>query len=116
MGNPSKIYSELLSQYEPLIHKTLSRMNIKQHYRDYDDFAQELRLKLVDIYETFDGNACEEADKFRFSSYAGKGLYWYGINLIRTQQDTDMPSEAEEIADHQLPQPSIFENKKIPLK
>ena len=115
MGNPSKVYSELLSQYEPLIHRTLSRLNIRQNYRDYDDFAQELRLKLLDIYETFDGNACEE-DKFRFSSYAGKGLYWHGVNLLRKQEDTDMPSEAREIADHQQPQPSLFETTKENLQ
>lgn len=80
----------VLEQFEPLIHKSLSQMNVKPHYRDYDDFAQELRLKLLDVYQRFDGQALEE-DRYRFIAYAGQALRWTVANLLRKQQDLAEP-------------------------
>lgn len=110
-------YSQLLEQYEALIHRTLSRANVRPHYRDYEDLAQELRIKLLDIYDLFDGDALEE-DKFRFSAYAGKGLYWHTMNLLREEKDGDMPSDLEEmdLIENQPPQPSLFETAQLSLQ
>ena len=39
--------NQLLIEFKPLIHKTLQRLNIYFSHMDYDDFFQELQLKLV---------------------------------------------------------------------
>lgn len=74
--------SYLLKQFEPLLHKALHRLNIYQGHWHYDDYLQELRLKLLTIADHFDGKPLK-GDGVRFAAYAGKGLYWHLVNLLR---------------------------------
>lgn len=76
--------SLLLKQFEPLLHKTLHRLNIFQGHWHYEDYLQELRLKLLTIDEAFDGKPLK-GDGIRFAAYAGKGLYWHLVNLLRSE-------------------------------
>ena len=41
--------SRVLVQFEKLIHRTLARAQVSQHHMFYEDYAQELRLKLLEI-------------------------------------------------------------------
>lgn len=73
---------QLLSQFEPLLFKTLGRLNIRRVNADYDDFLQELRLKLLTIADKFDGDPYKE-DVVRFLGFAKQGLYRYTIDLLK---------------------------------
>ncbi len=78
--------SKLLIKYKPLIYKTLHRLRIHPHHMHYDDFFQELQIKLVSIYKNFDGDPLSvEEDSYKFTAYAGNGLYWRGIDLFKNK-------------------------------
>lgn len=88
--------AKFLEEFKPLIHKTLQRVNIPPSHVDHDDFFQELQIKLLSILEKFQSNTTDlETKKYKFIAYAGQGLYWHSINLIRRQslQFTAMPDE-----------------------
>ena len=55
-----KEHEKLLSQFEPLLFKTLSRVNMRRIHADYDDYLQELRLKLLTLADKFDGDPFKE--------------------------------------------------------
>src|SRR5699024_768126 len=62
----------------------MNRLNLRQHDMDYDDLTQELQLHLLTIFESFQGDPLRsEADRYKFTAYAGRGLYWHGLNLLR---------------------------------
>ncbi|KAA9296586.1 MULTISPECIES: sigma-70 family RNA polymerase sigma factor [Aerococcus] len=78
-----KLFADrLLREFEALIHKTLSDLNIRKCHGDYQDYAQELRLKLLDLAERFDGNPLGQ-DRYRFVAYAGRYLRWCLLDLLR---------------------------------
>lgn len=83
--------SRVLAQFERLIHRTLARAQVSQQHMFYEDYAQELRLKLLDIEVGFDGKALG-ADRIRFVGFAGRGLYWHLISLLRKEKSV-LPSE-----------------------
>jgi len=90
--------NDLLRQFEALIHKTMNRLNISQNNMFYDDYTQELKLQLIDIYHSFTGNPLEvDVDRYKFTAYAGQGLYWHGLNLLRKNNrlDTFYPTDEE---------------------
>ncbi len=89
----------LLRQFEALIHKTMSRLNIPQNNMFYEDFTQELSLELIEIYQNFEGEPLtSEIDRYKFTAYAGRGLYWHGLNLLRQEQlDTFYATDEEEL-------------------
>lgn len=89
----------LLLQFEALIHKTMSRLNIPQNNMFYEDFTQELALELVEIYQTFEGEPlASDIDRYKFTAYAGRGLYWHGLNLLRQDKlDTFYATDEEEM-------------------
>lgn len=51
----------------------------------YEDYLQELRIKLIKIAENFDGDPLVK-DKYRFTKFAKRGLTWYLINLLRSDK------------------------------
>ena len=75
---------ELLVQFEPLLFKTLGRLNIRRTNADYDDFLQELRLKLLKISTRFDGDPFKD-DVVRFLGFAKRGLYRYTLDLLKKE-------------------------------
>jgi len=80
---------DLLKEFEPLIHKTIQRLNIKQNNADYEDFFQELRLQLIKIYCSFDGKPLvEDTERYKFTAYASRGLYWHCVNLLKKEYNT----------------------------
>ncbi|MGO4929526.1 sigma-70 family RNA polymerase sigma factor [Fundicoccus sp. Sow4_F4] len=112
MDYQSLYKSRILNQFEPLIHKTLQRMTIPQRHINYEDYAQELRMKLLTIEDSFDGKALG-GDRIRFVAYAGKGLYWYLVTLLRKEQKKQEVSfdEVERAVDFDMP----IENSRIEL-
>lgn len=92
----SKDYDKLFIEFEPLVHKTIHRLNIHQHHMDYEDYFQELQIQLINIFRSFDGNPFEsETERYKFTAYAGRGLYWHGINLLK-QAKYDPPLTIED--------------------
>ncbi|MCY3024916.1 sigma-70 family RNA polymerase sigma factor [Aerococcus loyolae] len=81
-----KLYADrLLREFEALIHRTLADLNIRKCHGDYQDYAQELRLKLLGVAEDFDGQPLGE-DRYRFVAYAGRYLRWCLLDLLRQSQ------------------------------
>ncbi|WP_161877693.1 sigma-70 family RNA polymerase sigma factor [Alkalibacterium sp. MB6] len=84
MDQASVNASKLIKKFTPLIHKTMHRLNISETHMLYDDFYQEFQIKLIQLYRSFDGDPLNiEADRYRFTAYAQKGLYWRGIDILK---------------------------------
>ena len=80
-------HEHLLRLFVPLVYKTLARCNIHSAHIHYDDYWQELRIKLLQIAQNFDGQPLtNDDDRYRFTAYAQRGLYWHLIDLIRRDQ------------------------------
>ncbi|AEA01901.1 MULTISPECIES: sigma-70 family RNA polymerase sigma factor [Aerococcus] len=92
-----KLYADrLLREFEALIHRTLADLNIRKCHGDYQDYAQELRLKLLDVVDRFEGDPLAE-DRYRFVAYAGRYLRWSLLDLLR--QTSRLPQLT--LSDHQ---------------
>lgn len=80
-----------LKQFRPLIYKTLSRLNIFSRQMDYEDYFQELQIKLIDLLAHFKNDSGDwEEMNAKFIAYAGQGLYWYGLDLIRNKSKNSL--------------------------
>ena len=105
MAQDAECLNQLLIQFEALVHKTMVRLNIQQHHMFYEDFTQELQLQLIEIYRSFEGNPLElEIDRYKFTAYAGQGLYWHGLNLLRQDNLDTVHTPKEEQLDWLLEQ------------
>lgn len=82
----------MLIEFKPLIYKTLQRLRIHPQHMYFDDFYQELQIKLVQIYRSYDGNPLnKDEDRYKFTAYAGNGLYWRGIDLFKNKNFQTLP-------------------------
>lgn len=82
----------ILLQFDPIVHKTLNRMGIRSTHLFYEDYAQELRIKMIALYERFEGNPIDN-ERYQFIAYASKGLYWYLLDLLKKERPTvSLPS------------------------
>lgn len=100
MHADSEEYNDLLRQFEPLIHKTIHRLNIHQNHMDYDDFFQELQLQLVKVYQSSQGEPLtNDIERYKFTAYASKGLYWHGINLLKKKDHNSLLTMEDEKLD-----------------
>lgn len=70
----------LLLEFEPLLHRVLKDAYLDRDHLFYEDFLQELRLKLLTMATHFDGQALGE-DRYRFTAYCRRGLLWYAQDL-----------------------------------
>ena len=93
-------HEHLIRLFAPLVYKTLARCNIHSAHIHYDDYWQELRIKLLQIAQNFDGQPLtNDDDRYRFTAYAQRGLYWH-LSLIHISEPTRrewlsrMPSSA----------------------
>lgn len=77
----------LLAQYTPLLHKVMKSLHLQSFDTQYEDYLQELRIKLIEIAKDFDGDP-RDKDKYRFTNYAQRGLRWYLIDLLRKNKKT----------------------------
>lgn len=75
-------FEKLLDQYSPLLHGTLRDLYIYADDNNYEDYLQELRVKLITIASKFEGDPIDK-DKYRFTSYAKQGLKWFMIDMLR---------------------------------
>lgn len=89
--------NKMLIKYKPLIFKTLHRLRIHQHHMYFDDFFQELQIKLLSIYKEFEGDPLNvEEDSYKFTAFAGNGLYWRGIDLFKNKNFNTLPISEDE--------------------
>lgn len=73
-----------LKTFKPLIHKVLNQLNIHQNHIDYEDYYQELQIKLIEILRNFKNDSTDIEEKnCKFIAYASKGLYWEGLDLLK---------------------------------
>lgn len=66
---------------------------------DYEDYYQELQIKLLDILEKFKSDTSDSDEKnCKFTAYAGRGLYWHGVDLLRKKKNHSLETtESEKI-------------------
>lgn len=84
-----------LKQFRPLIYKTLNRLNIYSCQMDYEDYFQELQIKLIDLLKKFKNDSGDwEEMNAKFVAYAGRGLYWYGLDLLRDKNKNSFKTMA----------------------
>lgn len=84
MDMESEGTNNFLKTFEPLIHKVLNQLNIRQNHMNYEDYYQELQIKLVDILKVFKNDSVDLDEKnCKFIAYARQGLYWEGLDLLR---------------------------------
>src|SRR5699024_5031715 len=58
-----------------------------KNHIDYEDFFQELQIKLVEIFYQFNGDPLgSDEDRFKFTAYANNGLYWHTLNLLKQKE------------------------------
>ena len=74
----------ILQQFEALLHRILKDCYISLGHFEYEDYLQELKLKLLLLAQDFDGDVLG-VDRFRFVAFARRGLTWYLIDLKRRQ-------------------------------
>lgn len=87
MNIGSEDVANFLEEFKPLIYKVLQKLNIQQRHMDYEDFFQELQIQLLKISKSFKSDTSDsEIERYKFLAYADRGLYWYGLNLLRQQQ------------------------------
>ncbi|MDN6161565.1 MAG: hypothetical protein L0I79_02225 [Atopostipes sp.] len=103
-----------LTQFKPLIHKTLNRLNIFSNNMDYEDYYQELQIKLIDILKLFQNDSVDLEEKnAKFLAYAGQGLYWHGLDLIRNKEGNSLgtieSNSLEYLVDGQFSSDSVSE-------
>lgn len=80
--------SNFLKQFTPLIHKSVQGLNIRPYHMDYDDYYQELQIKLLEILKNFKNDTSDpEEKKCKFVAYASQGLYWHGVDLLRKKNN-----------------------------
>lgn len=85
--------SNFLKTFKPLIHKVLNQLNIRQSHMNYEDYYQELQIKLIDILKFFKNDSLDLDEKnCKFVAYAKQGLYWEGLDLLR--KDNRRPKKA----------------------
>lgn len=79
--------SRVIKQFEPLIFKTLSKFKVYPKHVNHEDYAQELRIKLLDLAKGFDGDPLYvDDDRYRFISFACNGLSWHLVNLFKKEK------------------------------
>lgn len=83
--------SSFLKQFKPLIHKSLNRLSIYSNNMDYEDYYQELQMKLMEILKVFKNDSLDLEEKnAKFIAYAGQGLYWHGLDLIKNRRSNSL--------------------------
>lgn len=99
--------SKILIQFKPLVYKTLQRLHIMPQHMNYDDYFQELQIKLLDIYQSFDGDPLNiDEDRYKFTAFAGRGLYWRGIDLFKQRSFNTLPILDDEHLTRQMDETS----------
>lgn len=91
--------SRFLAEFNPLIHKTLHRLQITKSHMDYEDYFQELQIHLLKIrkkYKKAEEITDKETERYKFLAYADKGLYLRGINLLKKNQKAVFHSVEDE--------------------
>lgn len=91
---------KLLQQYQALVHKVLHHFQISRYHYLYDDYHQELQIKLLEVAQQFDGNPFLEADQPRFIYMAKKAMQWRLIDIFRKEQRAPATAELEKV-EHQ---------------
>lgn len=76
----------LLEQYSRLIHKVLVECG-QYNKPDYEDYYQELSIKLFELAEGYEGDPLgEDADRYRFTAFAKQGLKRGLIDMLRKEK------------------------------
>lgn len=105
----------ILQEFMPLIYKVLYQLSIFQSHYYFEDYVQELSLKLLQLAKRFKGDMLKDSDcRYQFVAYAQKGLYWFGLDLLK-KQDKCHSQDIDQVSIKELPSinPSFEANLQI---
>lgn len=78
---------------------------------DYEDFLQEFRIHLIDILYMFEGDPlASNEERYKFTAYAGNGLYWHGLNLLKKNKPEILYTTDEDQFDWMIDTKDDLEN------
>lgn len=86
------IQDQILRQFEPLIHYTLHRGGLRQSQATYEDYAQELRVRLLFLADDFGPSLLKAPGRYRFTAYAKQALFHRLVDLLRQNTQPTQPT------------------------
>ncbi len=88
-----------------IVYGVLRKCGIRVTHPDYDDFAQVGLLKLVDAYESFPSDLCQETYFYQFTGFAYQKIKWAIIDEMRkTIKQSERETLIGETLDQSFPQ------------
>ena len=82
---------KLVEMYSSVIHHILHHHGVFSHHQNYDDYFNELYIKLLDLADKFQGDALDDAERGHFVAYAERQL-WQLLKQER-QRKREIPLE-----------------------
>ncbi|AMB99887.1 hypothetical protein AWM75_07860 [Aerococcus urinaehominis] len=84
---------KIIRKFTPLVCKTIYRLGIASHHIHFDDYYQELAIKLLALTKTFKGDPlASDSERYQFVGYAAVGLRRYMYDLLRKEKHPDSPN------------------------
>lgn len=92
---------KLVEMYSSVIHHTLHRHGVFTHHQNYDDYFNELYIKLLDLAGKFQGDALDDAERGHFVAYAKAGLERQLWQLLKHERQRRREIPLENLFFHQ---------------
>lgn len=77
-----ELAERLLEQFEGVLKGVLYHLNIMNRHADYEDYLQEGRLWILEVYQTKGGNPFEPPEKYWYVGYIRRGYQWRVLRAL----------------------------------
>lgn len=84
MNQSLEFKQQVIIEFSPIVYKVLKSFSIYPNHMFYEDYLQELSIKLLDLAESFEGDIFGDC-RFQFVAYGRKGLTWFLRDLLVKQ-------------------------------
>lgn len=77
---------DFFEQYEAVVFAVMKQMNFSRMQSDYDDFAQQGRIKLVEAYTELENAIQTDKERYQFVNYAMQKIRWHFLDILRKRK------------------------------